>query len=329
MKQRGSSSRLPNFLIIGAAKSGSTSLHHYLGQHPDIFMSRIKEPNFYSFAGDTPVFRFPPECEDKGRAIRSRVRNAILGNRIASMEQYRRLFAGAMKQRAVGESSVNYIYSSEAPDLIRENLPDVRLVAILRNPVDRAYSRFQHARRDDLEPFADFALALAAEEQRVAEGYAPAWHYRRRGYYHQQLVRYYERFDRKRIHIMLYDDFCQDPLKQMQTLFGFLGVDTTFIPDLSQRLNVSGKPRITARSWLLDDLLNTNNPVKACVKWLLPEAALRALRQLIITCNCKQAPSPGYGPLSPELYRQLQDDFRPDILKLQDLTGLDLSRWLH
>jgi hypothetical protein len=329
VKQRDSQPRLPTFLVIGAAKSGSTSLHDYLGQHPDIFMSRSKEPNFFSFAGATPVFRFPPECEGQGGAVRARLRTATLGNRIASMEQYRRLFAGATNQRALGESSVNYLYSDEAPYLIKKHLPEVRLIAILRNPVDRAYSRFLHSRRDGLEPFIDFTEALAVEEQRIAEGYAPAWHYRCRGYYHEQLQRYYRLFDQRQIHIILYDDFCGDQLTQIQALFGFLEVDPLFIPDMSQRLNVSGKPRIVARSWLLDDLLNTYNPVKSFAKWLLPDAGLRLMRWLIIKCNTKHVESPDYGPLSPALRRQLQDDFRSDILKLQDLIGKDLSRWLQ
>jgi len=320
---------MPTFLIIGAAKSASTSLHNYICQHPDIYMSPMKEPNFFSFEGATPMFRYPPECEGDGGAVRARLRNAILRNRISLLEQYRCLFAGATNQRAVGESSVNYLYSKVAPRLIRNHIPDVRLVAILRNPVDRAYSRFLHSRRDGLEPFADFAEALAVEGQRIAEGYAPAWHYRCRGYYHEQLQRYYQLFDRRQIHIMLYDDFCGDPLTQIQALFGFLEVDPAFTPDMNQRLNVSGKPRIVARSWLLDDLLNTSNPVKTCAKWLLPSAALRLVRRLIIKCNTMHVASPDYGPLSPVLRRQLQDDFRPDILKLQDLIGKDLSRWLQ
>jgi len=329
MKQREPRLRLPTFLVIGAAKSGSTSLHDYLGQHPDIFMSRTKEPNFFSFAGATPEFRYPFECQGQGGAMRSRLRNATLGNRISSLDQYQRLFAGVTGQRAIGESSVNYLYSNDAPLLIRKHLPDVRLVAILRNPADRAYSRFLHARRDGLEPLADFAEALAAEDGRIAEGYAPVWHYRQRGYYHKQLTRYFELFERKRIHVMLYDDFCLDPRKQIQGLFTFLEVDPAFVPDMSRRLNVSGKPRIAARSWLLDDLLNTHNPVKGLAKRLLPDPALEFVRRLIIHFNSKQVPSPENYPMPPDLRRQLLDYFRPDILRLQDLIGRDLSLWLQ
>lgn len=321
-------SRLPTFLVIGAAKSASTSLHDYLGQHPDIYMSPMKEPNFFAYDGATPTFRYPPECEGKGGAVRARVRNATLRNRIESLEQYRRLFAGATSQRTLGESSVNYLYSKDAPRLIQLHVPEVRLVAILRNPVDRAYSRYLHARRDGLEPISDFAAALAAEDRRIAEGYAPVWHYRNRGYYYKQLQRYFRIFDRERIHIMLYDDFCRDPLAQTQALFRFLEVDPAFTPDMSQRLNVSGKPRIVARSWLLDDLLNTPNPFKACAKQVLPPAALHFVRSLILRCNARHAASPNPGPLPPDLRRQLQDDFRSDILKLQDLIGRDLSEWL-
>ena len=324
-----SRTRLPNFLVIGAAKAASSSLHHYLGQHPDIYMSPNKEPNYFSFDGPTPLFRYPPECEGKSGAVRARVRNATLGNRIPSLEQYRQLFAKATSQHAVGESSVNYLYSEAAPGLIKALIPDVRMVAILRNPVDRAYSRFLHARRDGLEPLADFAVALAAEKQRIAEGYAPAWHYRARGYYHQQLQRYYRHFDRKRIHIMLYDDFCAAPQWELRALFNFLEVDPCFVPDMSQQINVSGQPRLVARSWLLDHLLNQSNPLKTCAKRLLRPAALHLMRRVYVTCNSKREATPQYGPLPQAMRRQLQEDFKSDILKLQDLINRDLSRWLR
>ena len=319
---------MPTFLVIGAAKSASTSLHDYLSQHPDIYMSPMKEPNFFAYDGATPLFRYPPECMGKGGAVRARLRNATLRNRIESLEQYRRLFAGAAGQRVLGESSVSYLYSKDAPRLIRLHAPEVRLIAILRNPVDRAYSRFLHARREGLEPLPDFVEALTAEDQRIADGYAPVWHYRNRGYYHVQLQRYFRLFDRKRIHIMLYDDFCRDPLAQIQALFRFLEVDPSFVPDMSQHLNVSGKPHIEARIWLLDDLLNTSNPVKTCAKRVLPPAVLKSVHSLIIRCNAKQAVPLRYGPLSPALRRQLKNDFRSDILKLQDLIDRNLSGWL-
>lgn len=269
-----------------------------------------------------------PNVTAGGGAVRARLRNATLRNRIESLEQYRRLFEGAARQRALGESSVNYLYSKDAPRLIRNHIPDVRLIAILRNPVDRAYSRFLHSRRDGLEPISDFAKALAAEDQRIADGYAPVWHYRNRGYYHKQLQHYFRLFDRERIHVMLYDDFSRAPLAQIEALFRFLEVDPAFIPDMSQHLNVSGKPRIEARSWLLDDLLNTSNPFKACAKRVLPHSALRLVRSLILRCNSKHTVSPSPGPLPPDMRRQLQEGFRSDILKLQDLIDRDLSEWL-
>jgi hypothetical protein len=98
---------------------------------------------------------------------------------------------------------------------------------------------------------------------------------------------------------------------------------------MSQRLNVSGKPRIVARSWLLDDLLNTYNPVKEFAKRLLPVPALEFVRRLIIRFNSRHMPSPETHPMPPALRRQLLVDFRSDILKLQDLIGRDLTRWLQ
>src|SRR5581483_6498173 len=151
---------LPSFLIIGAAKSGTSSVFAWLGQHPEIYTSPIKGPCFFAF--------------DEG----ARVRVAGPGDQavfdrhvVTDPVAYRRLFDGVTPaHRAAGEASVLYLYAPAAAARIARTIPDVRLIAILRNPVERAFSSFQHLRRDGREPLADFAEALRAEDARVAAG---------------------------------------------------------------------------------------------------------------------------------------------------------------
>jgi hypothetical protein len=185
---------LPNFLVIGAGKSGTTSLYRYLAQHSDVFMSPVKETNWFAYEGQGDSLRYP---------IRTR-------------DAYERLFEGVAAERAVGEASPQYLKSTVAAERIAAALPGVRLVALLRHPVDRAYSSYLHSLRD------------ALERRGVEEALQPGSRYVELGLYHPQLSRYFERFDRSRIKVILYDDLAADPAAVMRDLYAFLGVDESF-----------------------------------------------------------------------------------------------------
>lgn len=296
---------MPNFLIIGAAKSGTTSLFQYLRQNPDIFMSPIKEPHFFSFDGEDSVFGGPIDAKSH--------------NAITSIQAYQSLFHDVTNERAIGEASTSYLYNSEAPMRIRHYLPNVKLVAILRNPVDRAYSNFLYMTRRQLEPLTDFEHALREEETRIRDHWPPTWHYKRRGFYCAQLHRYFSFFERGQIQIWLYEDLCENPLGLIQGIFQFLGVDDSISPDVSARYNPSGLPR----SPLIRKMLRSAKPVKALVKPLLPsglrEHISRSLRNLYVATP----------PLSKALRSQLVEEYRDDIVGLQELIKRDLSGWLY
>ena len=145
---------LPNFFIIGAAKSGSTSLYHYVKQHPQIYMSPLKEPKFFALAGEKLDFPGPGDQENVSRAI-------------TDIHSYRNLFQGRTTEIVIGEASVLYLYSRRAINHIWQSIPNAKLIAILRHPVDRAYSNFLSLRRPNHEPIADFSQALQQEEARI------------------------------------------------------------------------------------------------------------------------------------------------------------------
>src|SRR5262249_18066920 len=155
----------PNFLLVGTMKAGTTSLYHYVGQHPDVFVSPVKEPSFFAFEGDRVRFRGPRDAEL---------------TRFTSQTEYARLFQGARGESARGEASTVYPSHPRAPERIQYPLGTPRIVVMLRDPAERAFSHFLHLRRYGREPLEDFRAALRAEDERRRGGWDPFWFYRDR-----------------------------------------------------------------------------------------------------------------------------------------------------
>ncbi|NBB75270.1 MAG: sulfotransferase [Bacteroidetes bacterium] len=300
--------RLPNFLIIGAAKSGTTSLYHYLRQHPDVFMPAVKEPRFFAYAEDPPPMKGPGDARTNEAA-----------GAVYTLDAYRQLFAAASTETAVGEASPNYLYSATAPRLIREHIPDAQLIAILRNPVERAYSHFLHLVRSGREPLRNFEAALDAEPERIAAGWEWSWHYRRMGCYGEQLMRYLEHVDREQLTVHLFEDFKADPVALAQDIFHGLGVDEAFVPDTSMRYEKSGVPK---NDRFQRFLLNPDHWIRRLSRYLVPEAVRERLLIRMKNVNLEKP------PLEPDVRERLTAAYRDDVLRLQDLIDRDLSAWL-
>lgn len=298
---------MPNFLIIGTAKAGTTSLYHYLKQHPEIYMSPQKEPRFFAFEGRKPAFRGPGDQVHLNTTT------------IINIDDYKALFRSVKYEKAIGEASVIYLYYYDTvPERIKYYISDVRLIAILRDPVDRAYSSFLHLVRDGHERLTDFERAIEEEERRISDNWTPMWHYTRRGFYSVQLRRYFELFDRKRIGIWLYEDFRSSPVGVLQEIFRFLEVDDHFAPEVSLRYNTSGIPR--------NELLQTTIARLSRIKpYLHPRLSERATR---IVTSVRRWNMDDPPQLSPQSRKRVVEIFRPDILKLQGMIERDLSSWL-
>jgi hypothetical protein len=205
-----------------------------------------------------------------------------------------------------------------APERIAHYIPEARLIAVLRNPVERAYSAYLHLVRMGRERLG-FMEALDAEPERIRQGWNTYWHLREGGFYASQLRRYLERFDRSQLRIYLYDDWQTDNVAMLGDIFRFLGVDDGFRPDLSQRYQVSGVPWSRG----LHGYLTTPRRLKAWVKPLVP-TRLRGYLELNIERLALRKPP----PLSPEARRRLLDAYSEDIKDLQELIGRDLSSWM-
>jgi hypothetical protein len=294
---------MPNFLIIGAEKSGTTALYHHLRQHPQIYMSPVKEPNFFTY--------------EEGQKPRRTGPGYFPTEPVTDIDAYRRLFKEVSDETAIGEASASYLANPETPTRIRRYIPDAKLIAILRNPVERAYSNFLHARWLGFEPITDFARALQEEETRIQNGWGGLWRYKTKGFYYSQLKRYFDTFERRQIRVYLYEDFRADPSGILQDIFVFLNVDTSFVPDTTTATNVSGVPKSRV---LHSMVIALRRPT---LKRWIPDRLIRELREPIRNLILAKPPR-----LSPEVRSQLIELYREDILRLQDLIGRDLSRWL-
>jgi hypothetical protein len=297
---------LPNFLVIGAAKSGTTSLYRYLKQHPQVYMSPVKEPHFFTHEGERPNFRGPGD----------EWMNTTFVYRLGD---YRKLFAGVSDEKAIGEASTWYLGNPKAPDRIRHYIPEAKLIAILRNPVDRAYSAYLHLVRIGQE-WLDFARALREEEARIKANWNGIWHYKRGGFYYLRLKRYYDTFGREQIRVYLYEDLKEDPVGTTQSIFRFLEVDDAFVPDTSHKLNVSSIPR----SRVLQAFVRKPNPLKGALKPFVPKGLRRRVMTNLHDRNLTKPP-----PMPEDIRGELTEAYREDVLRLQELTGRDLSKWLE
>ncbi len=306
---------MPNFLVIGAGKSGTSSLYAYLKQHTQVCMSPVKETNFFAY--------------EPGAA-------SLPGGtsfRITDLETYRGLFQAVAGELAIGEASPSYLPSPVAAGHIAREIPAARLIAILRQPADRAYSEFRHRQRNGREPRRDFVAAVRDEQTGRRDHWAPGARYLHAGLYAWHLKRYFSLFDRCQIQVYLYQDLCTDAQALMQSIYSFLGVDPGFGPALEIRHNTgSNVPRNHNLNRFLTGLsfrLDRSDRLKKASHYLSPggkhpvDYLARRIRQF---SRRMVVPAP---PLDPDLRRELTEFYRADILELQDLIGRDLRHWLE
>lgn len=209
---------LPNFLLIGAARCGTTSMYNHLREHPDIFMSSPKELNYF-VNSDLLTEALPPEA-------------SIV---VRSLENYQLYFASVTTERAIGEASPSYLFFPACARRILAILGRVKIVVHLRHPVDRAYSHFRLRRYQGSEPEADFIKAFQSEDLRIEEtGERYYWAYKSGSIYAPRLAKFLEVFGVDNVHINIFDDFVNNPLHITQQTYRFLKVDPTFEADTNK-----------------------------------------------------------------------------------------------
>jgi len=297
--------QLPNFLIIGAAKAGTTSLCHYLSQHPDVYISEKKEPRFFS-----PEFY----SQDTNGLRRKNFREKVF-----SLEEYLRLFEGVQAEKAVGEASTEYLYYPRTPQRIKDSIPGAKLIAILRNPVERAFSAYCYQLRDGCETLS-FEQAITQSTTRADEHWRPGWLYPQSSYYYQQLKRYYDLFPAEQIQIHLFSDLKQNPNAVCQKTFDFLGVDPTFFVQDFTAQNISKVPK----NQLVGKLIKKGKTVKSIATNILPATVLEPVMQVVKDHLYDSKPK-----LANDMKQALSEQYKEDVLALEQLINRDLSAWLN
>lgn len=304
---------IPDFLIIGAGKSGTTSLDKYLKQHPQIFIPSVKEPNFFGYEN--------VKIEDLEKDNPGEVSQFL--NSIKYLEEYLGLFKQAKPSQIIGETSNLYLKSEHAPGRIHHYNPKMKLIAILRQPVDRLYSRFLHLAREGALPTKSFESCLDPNT---------IWWHRNdlipEGYYYQNLSKYYSLFPKENIRVFLFEDFSYEPREVLKNIYKFLEVDPKFEADLTIKYNQSGfiKNKFTNSIYGQQGLLiNT-------VKQILPKAIVNELKDSLLLrrgINSLRNRNLVRPKLDPSVKESLiQKVYLEDINKLASLIDRDLSKWL-
>jgi hypothetical protein len=292
-------------------KAGTTSMHHYLAQHPDIYMSPRKEPRYSGFVPDL----------DSGSVADGRFFTRDLDEYLAN-------FAGATDERIVGESSHVYLHSSDAARLIHEFDPDARILIMLRDPVQSIHSRHQQQVWMGREDITDFASALAAEEDRRAGRRLPLEAIYTRGLEYReactmtpQVRRFLDVFGRDRVHFVLLEDLAVHRLDVYREVLEFLAVDPEFVPPVMDVVNPNKELRVVGLQRTRKRLM----PVELIVRRLIPRRMFAFLSRPLKRAwdaNTRLAPR---APMPVELEAELTDYFAPDVASLSQLIGRDLA----
>lgn len=313
---------LPNFFIVGAPKAGTDELYYHLDQHPQIYMSPLKEPCFFSMEVRLPNFddslqRLFREAEEN---LREYLEGEELGKRfggiITNLADYERLFRGVQNELAIGEGSVCYLWSSSAASAIASTIPHARIIIVLMDPAERAFRQYLKslADRNVTHSFRTHLELALRDSQETLNLHHPFLAF---GRYAEQVSRYLAMFPREHIHLSLFEDRETDPKGWFRSVLTFLGVDDRFVP---HPVEIPSKPHI-ARSTLLGAGINQLQLKPAISKWVpssLKTAAKRLYYRDETGLSC-----------TPEERAVLVQYYRDDILKLQKTLGRDLSRWLE
>ncbi len=296
----------PDFLVVGTARAGTTALHYYLKQHPGIFLPSQKEPCYYCFAGQKPDYK-----------------NGKFAFAIKNGTEYGRLFKSAPEKACKGEISTPYLYLHDRTISnilsLHTNPKSLKIIIILRNPLERAYSQYLWKVRDGREPLS-FDNALREEKKRMLQNYSFDYFYAHRGLYYAQVKAYLETFPH--VKIFRFEQFRENLQTTLSELCAFLGVDDEFIFEKRKDLNTSQPPRFAA----LGRLITLESRVKYKILNMIPDNLRVGIKEQFIRLNNSGKNQPDMTVTAREFLNHYYHD---DLQKLQSLTGFNLSSWIN
>ena len=303
----------PNLFLVGQPKSGTTALHNFLGQHPEIYMASIKAPHFF--------------CDDFHQES-DKFHGMKLYFDYRDTESYVKLFSQATSEKILGESSDHYLYSQVAAREIYQFNPEAKIIIFLREPVSFLRSLHNHFVKVTNEEEEDFTKALALETVRIKGKsispriMCPSWaHYSQRINYYEQIKRYYDIFNPEQIKIIIYEDFRANNHQVYQEIINFLEVDPNFIPEYKS-MNVSKEVRFKQLNYLIN-----NQIIKNITKKLFSQSFLDFVRVQIVE-GFLWKPASKSLEIPEEFKEQLKQKFKPEVVKTSELIGIDLAeKW--
>ncbi|TPV34956.1 sulfotransferase [Paucihalobacter ruber] len=297
---------LPDFLIVGAAKAGTTSLFYYLEEHPEIFLPKIKEPKYFM----SKILNLPQN--GKGDDLTHELM-------IKSQTDYFRLFSSKSSTQICGEASVDYLYySRDVIPLIKENIGLPKIIIVLRDPTIRAFSAYKHLIRDVREN-ETFEEGLKLEDHRIKSNYEFIWHYKKAGLYYENVKDYIEAFPN--VKVIIFEEFINNTQNTLKELYSFLGVDSEFTPLLKKKYNVTGKPKSKALQKLLKG--SPNIWLRKVLKKTFNEKTRSFMREKLEGFNISN-----YNQVMEKHTKQmLIDYYKDDKKKLEQLLEIKLKNW--
>lgn len=296
--------RFPDFLILGAAKSGTTALWRALASHPGVFMSAVKEPGFFAYCNERPGFRCPGSKD-------------VLDTLVFREEEYKALFARCPRTSIAGEASPIYLAHPQAPANAARHVPGAKLVCILRDPAERAFSHWVYYRQKGIEKFGCFEEALAHEPDRLRKGWRLGWGYRELGRYGQHLDRWLTFFPRESLLVIFHEDLCAQPEQTMGRILSHIGVSgggDLHVP--------TSNPSFAPRSGRLQSVIMGDNPFRRFARRRLPLWARDAIMWPMLKLNLRRKPA-----LDPAVKARLSEGFEAEIRRVEEITGRDLASW--
>ena len=299
---------MPDFLVIGAPKAGTTALHAALATHPGLYMSAIKEPKFFLTDGPPPTRGGPGDAHTYREHVWRR-------------QDYEALFDRAAEGTLRGESTPLYLYDRAAMRRIRATLPGAALIVIVRDPVERAHSNWTHLWSAGLEPVGDFVRACGEEERRIAAGWASFWHYVGLGRYGEQLEYLYTLFPREQVLVIRYRMLVDAPVQTLDRICAFLGVEPGVVAEIP-RANVTSHPEPTLAHRAVSLAQRAGSAATSRIPGRTAAAMTVRLERYL------QRHSRERQPLSWAQRQELIPRFEADIRVLEDVLGESFRDWV-
>lgn len=311
----------PNFFVIGAAKCGTTTLYDFLEQHPDVYMSPIKEPHF--FCSDIRIENFSDEYKKYVFSRGINIQEYVTGNMskkywewyVEDFETYLKLFKNVKDEKAIGEISNGYLFSSVSAQEIKSKYPQAKIIMILRNPVSRAYSHYLANVRDGRTTL-PLRQEIEADLLKTNKGWCVAHNYVEMGLYYEQVKRFLDTFPKEQVLIFLNDDLKTDAAAIGEKLFSFIGVNTAAAINYSKKQNEAKMPKSAG---LIKYLTQTG--LKRKIFRALPDSIQTKIKPYFF----KEGKIP---KMSEEDNQWLMSIFKEDIEITQTLINRDLRTWL-